>query len=108
MVDDGQYAVIASTLRESRDQVHGHLSERGVAVRHRDFVEGCLRLVREVFVLLADRAPFNILFNPGAPSRPAETVEYFPGGLVPPWVGCQPVVVGVHDMPADSFIWGND
>src|SRR5216683_4603427 len=87
VVDDSQYAVVASAFRKSHDQVHGYLGERGVIIRYRDFVQGGLRPVRKVFVLLADCAPLDILFDPGVSSRPAETVEDFPGGLVSAWVG---------------------
>src|SRR6266851_7574099 len=54
MVDDGQYAVIASAFRESSDQIHSHLGERGVVGRYRNFVQGGLRPVCEILVLLTD------------------------------------------------------
>src|SRR5216683_150020 len=108
MVDDGQYAVISPALRESRDQVHGYLSKRGVVIWYRDFVQRCLCLVRQVLVLLTDCAPLYVMFDPGAPSRPTEALEYFPGGLVLPRVGCQPVMIGVHNTPANSFVGRDD
>src|SRR5216683_838240 len=108
MVDDGQYAVMALALRQPRDQIHGHLSKGGVAVGYRDLVKRRLHLVREILVLLTDRAPFYVLLDPGAPPGPAEAFEYFPGGLVVARVSHQSVVIGVHDALADSFIRRDD
>src|SRR6266851_6028956 len=99
---------MAPALWEPRDQIHGHLSKRGVVIGYRDLVKWRLGLVREILALLTDRAPLYVLLDPGAPPGPTEAFEYFPGGLVAARVSCQSVVIGVHDAPADPFIWRND
>ena len=108
MVDDSQYAVVSSALRESHDQVHGYLGEWGVIVGYRDLVQGSLGSVREVFVLLTGRASFDVLRDSGLPPRPTETVEDFPDGFVPPGVTRQSVVVRVHDALSDSLVRQDD
>src|SRR6266851_5342796 len=62
----------------------------------------------EVLVLLAGCARLDVLFDPGAAPRPAETVKGLPGRFVPARVGCQPIVVGVHDAPSDPFVGRNN
>src|SRR6266851_4708568 len=108
MVDDGEYAVVASAFWESHDQVHGHLGEWGVVVGHCDFVQGGLRPVREILILLADRTPFDVALDPGSPARPTETVENLPSGLVSARVSRQSVVVGMHDASSSSLVWRDD
>ncbi len=108
MVDDGQYAVVASAFQKSGDQIHGHLGERGVVVRYRDFVQGGLRFVCEILVLLADCAPFDVALDPGASFRPTETVKDLSGSFVSAWVSRQSIVVGVHDAPLGFFIQRDD
>src|SRR6266851_3242 len=99
---------MASAFRESSDQVHGHLGEWGVVIRYRDFVQGGLRFVCEIFVLLTDRAPLYVLLDPGSSSWPTEAVEDLPGGFVSAQVSHQPIVVGMHDASSGSFVRWDD
>jgi len=74
VINDGQDAVVAPTLRESCDQVHRYLGKWGCVVWYRDLVKGDLRPMCKVFVLLTGCAPLDVLFDPGPSSRPAEAV----------------------------------
>ncbi len=82
MIDYGQYAVKASALREAYDQVHHDLGERGCVFGDSDFVKWGAGFVHEVLVLLADGAPFYILFNPRSCSGPEIVAVDLSGCLV--------------------------
>jgi hypothetical protein len=74
MVDYGQDAVVASTLGEARDQIHGYLREWQGIGRNCYFVQGGSGFVRKVFVLLAGRAPLYVLLNPLSRPWPIEAL----------------------------------
>jgi len=64
VVDDGQYTIISSTLREAGDKIHGDLSERQGISRDSYLIERRMHPVGEIFVLLANGTSFHVLFDP--------------------------------------------
>src|SRR6266851_1487306 len=83
MIHYHQYAVEALALGKACDEIHGDLCERGCVFRDCDFVEGGMRLVCQVLVLLANSAPLHVLFHPGPRSRPVVVAVDLPDRLVP-------------------------
>ena len=64
--------------------------------------------MHEIFVLLTDCAPLDVLLNPGPSSWPTEAIEDLPGGFVSTRVSRQSIVIGVHDAPSGFFIRWDD
>jgi len=79
-----QYAVEASTLRETRDKVHCNLCERGCIFGDGDFVKWGAGFVCEVLVLLTHGTPLYVLLYPGSRSRPEVVAIDLLNHLVPP------------------------
>ncbi len=73
MVNNGEDAVISSTLWEPCDQVHGYLGERQGIVWDGDLIQGYAGLMCEVLVLLTYSTALNVLLNPSLCSQPVES-----------------------------------
>jgi hypothetical protein len=69
MVYDGEDCVVPVTWWELGDQVHRNYFEWDGCYWYWDSIFRC-GFLREVFVLLADRTPFDVLSNPGIHAYP--------------------------------------
>ena len=66
------------------------------------------RSVREVFVLLAVGAAFDVLGDPLVHSWPPVSVGNLSDGFVPSWMACDwSTVVVAEDGSFYCFVWGN-
>ena len=75
----------------------------------RDFVKWGAGFVREVLVLLADYAPFYVLFDPGSRSWPEIVATDLPCCFVSALMVSSYVVVPFSQHPpSDLVVWGND
>jgi len=72
MVHDSQDRVVSPTLRQLRNEIHGHYFEWLGFWWYRDAVEGGLAFVRQIFALLALCTSFDVFFYPSAHAWPPE------------------------------------
>jgi hypothetical protein len=101
VVDYREYGVVWAVSWELCDEIHRYLFEWVCLGVRGDTICRGVCLVRQVFVLLAGSASFDVVFNPPVHARPP--VPSFRGlyGFISPWVPRgRRVVVMVHDPPS--------
>ena len=100
VVDYGEYGVVWTVSWELRDEIHRYLFEWVCPRVWGDAICRGMCLVRQVFVLLAGSASFDVVFDPSVHARPPVLPLRGLYGFISPWMSrgrC--VVVMVHDSP---------
>ena len=108
MVDDREYCVVCSIPWELGDEVHCYFFEWVCPWSWCDAIHGCAYVVRQVFILLAGGASFDIVFYPLVHVGPPVLSLRRLGGFVSPWMSSGGiVVVASHDLPSQLYLGGN-
>ena len=108
MVDNREYCVIRSIPRELGDEIHCYFFEWVRSWPWCDVVHGCACVVRQVFVLLAGGASFDVVFYPLVHAGPPVLSLRRLGGFISSWVSSGGiVVVASHDLPSQFYFGGN-
>ena len=108
VVDDCEYCIIHSVLWELGDEIHRYFFEWVRSWSWCDAVDGCPCVVRQVLVLLAGSASFDVVFYPLVHAGPPVLSLRRLGGFVSPWMSSGGIiVVASHDLPSQLYLRGN-
>src|SRR6267142_1511138 len=98
MIYNGEDGVLSIPEGKSHDQVHGYLLEGSGVCRDRDSIEWSFLSVSDNFVLLADRAAFDVVSDPIIHCWPLIELFCFPDRFISAQMsGCHVIVSVCHN-----------